>query len=150
MKTYQPSNNELEKKWYLVDAEGRTLGRLASEVAQVLRGKHKPTYSPSVDTGDFVVVVNAGKVAVTGSKMQAKKYYRHSGYRGGITETNLEKLLADKPEEAIKKAVKGMLPSGPLGRAMFKKLKVYGAATHPHAGQKPVPMPKLHSGAIVQ
>ncbi|MCK5237691.1 MAG: 50S ribosomal protein L13, partial [Deltaproteobacteria bacterium] len=137
-----------EKKWYVVDAEGKTLGRLATDVATVLRGKHKPTYTPSMDMGDFVVITSAGKIGVTGDKLAQKKYYRHSGYPGAIKETTLEKLITDKPEEALRKAVKGMLPSGPLGRAMFKKLKVYAEAEHPHIGQKPEPFPSLHKGAV--
>lgn len=137
MKTFRPKVDEIERKWYVVDAEGKTLGRLASRLAVILRGKHKPIFTPGMDTGDFIVVVNAGKVAVTGNKLLDKTYYSHSGYPGGISSITLEKLLEKKPEEALKKAVWGMLPKGTLGRAMFKKLKVYAAADHPHAAQKP-------------
>lgn len=149
MKTFLPKVEDIKnKEWFLVDASDKVLGRIAVDIATVLRGKHKPTYTPHLDAGDFVVVVNADKFAVTGAKMEKKNYYRHSGYMGGLTETNLEKLMKDKPEEAIKQAVKGMLPKGILGRAMVKKLKVYSGSEHPHIGQKPVPMPKLHKGAV--
>jgi large subunit ribosomal protein L13 len=137
MKTFRPKVDEIERKWYVVDAEGKTLGRLASRLAVVLRGKHKPIFTPGMDTGDFIVVVNAGKIHVTGNKLLDKTYYSHSGYPGGISSITLEKLLEKKPEEAIKKAVWGMLPKGTLGRAMFKKLKVYASADHPHAAQEP-------------
>ncbi len=137
MKTFRPKVDEIEKKWFVVDAEGKTLGRLAARLAVVLRGKHKPIYTPGMDTGDFVVVVNAGKVAVTGNKLLDKTYYHHTNYPGGIRSITLEKLMEKKPEEAVKKAVWGMLPKGTLGRAMFKKLKVYPGADHPHAAQKP-------------
>ncbi len=137
MKTFRPKVDEIERKWYVVDAEGKTLGRLASRLAVVLRGKHKPIFTPGMDTGDFIVVVNAGKVAVTGNKLIDKTYYSHSGYPGGIKSITLEKLMEKKPEEAIKKAVWGMLPKGTLGRAMFKKLKVYASADHPHTAQNP-------------
>ena len=137
MKTFRPKVDEIEKKWFVVDAEGKTLGRLAARLAVVLRGKHKAIYTPGMDTGDFVVVVNAGKVAVTGNKLLDKTYYHHTSYPGGIRSITLEKLLEKKPEEAVKKAVWGMLPKGTLGRAMFKKLKVYPGADHPHTAQKP-------------
>ena len=137
MKTYLASPSTVEKKWYVVDATGYTLGRLASEVAKVLRGKNKPVYTPSVDTGDFVIVVNAGKVKVTGKKLDQKIYYKHSDYVGGMKETTLREMLANKPVEVIEHAVKGMLPKGPLGRQMFKKLKVYADANHKHEAQKP-------------
>ncbi len=137
MKTFRPKVDEIEKKWFVVDAEGKTLGRLAARLAVVLRGKHKAIYTPGMDTGDFVVVVNAGKVAVTGNKLLDKTYYHHTNYPGGIRSITLEKLMEKKPEEAVKKAVWGMLPKGTLGRAMFKKLKVYPGADHPHAAQKP-------------
>jgi len=137
MKTFRPKVDEIERKWYVVDAEGKTLGRLASSLAVILRGKHKPIFTPGMDTGDFIVVVNAGKVSVTGNKLLDKTYYHHTNYPGGIRSITLEKLLESKPEEAIKKAVWGMLPKGTLGRAMFKKLKVYPAAEHPHTAQKP-------------
>jgi large subunit ribosomal protein L13 len=140
MKTYQAKKEEVEHQWYLVDAEGRILGRLATELAKILRGKNKPIYTPHVDTGDFVIVVNAGKVALTGKKMKDKIYYHHTGYPGGIREMSAEKLLAKKPTEMIRIAVKGMLPKNSLGRQMFQKLKVYAGAKHPHEAQKPVPL----------
>ncbi len=136
-KTYYPSEGSIEKRWYLVDAEGKTLGRVASRIASILRGKHKPIYTPGMDTGDFVVVVNAEKIRVTGNKLSDKVYYSHSGYPGGLKAITLEKLLAQKPEEAIRKAVWGMLPKGRLGRRMYKKLKVYSGPVHPHSAQKP-------------
>ncbi|HHD12053.1 MAG TPA: 50S ribosomal protein L13 [Deltaproteobacteria bacterium] len=136
-KTYYPSEGSIEKRWYLVDAEGKTLGRVASRIASILRGKHKPIYTPGMDTGDFVVVVNAEKIRVTGKKLSDKVYYSHSGYPGGLKAITLEKLLAQKPEEAIRKAVWGMLPKGRLGRRMYKKLKVYSGPVHPHSAQKP-------------
>lgn len=139
-KTYIPTGDVAAKNWHLVDADGKTLGRLASRIASVLRGKHKATYSPSVDEGDFVIVVNAEKVHTTGNKGAQKQYHSHSGYPGGLTSITLDKLLATKPEEVIKKAVWGMLPKGPLGRQMFKKLKVYQGAAHPHNAQKPTPL----------
>jgi large subunit ribosomal protein L13 len=129
--------HEVEKKWYVVDAEGQTLGRLASEVASILRGKKKPIYTPHVDTGDYVIVINAEKVEVTGKKRKDKIYKRHTGYPGGLRETTFEKLQATKPEEIIRHAVKGMMPKGRLGRQMYKKLKVYAGAEHIHAAQKP-------------
>jgi large subunit ribosomal protein L13 len=140
MKTYQAKKEEVEHQWYLVDAEGRVLGRLASELAKILRGKNKPIYTPHVDTGDFVIVVNAGKVALTGKKMKDKIYYHHTGYPGGIREITAEKLLAKKPTEMIWIAVKGMLPKNSLGRQMIQKLKIYAGAKHPHEAQKPVPL----------
>jgi len=140
MKTYQAKKEEVEHQWYLVDAEGKVLGRLASELAKILRGKNKPIYTPHVDTGDFVIVVNAGKVALTGKKMKDKIYYHHTGYPGGIREMSAEKLLAKKPTEMIRIAVKGMLPKNSLGRQMIQKLKIYAGAKHPHEAQKPVPL----------
>lgn len=128
---------EVRRAWYLVDAEGQTLGRLASELARRLRGKHKPQYTPHVDTGDYMVVVNAEKIRVTGNKLQDKMYYRHTGYVGNLKSTNLENLLQTAPERAIQIAVKGMLPRGPLGRAMFKKLRVYAGPNHEHQAQQP-------------
>lgn len=127
----------IERKWYVVDAEGKTLGRLASEIARVLRGKHKPIFTPHLDTGDYVIVINAEKVKVTGKKLDQKIYYHHSGYVGGMKETTLKKMLADKPERVIELAVKGMLPKGPLGRQMYKKLFVYAGPEHKHEAQKP-------------
>ena len=137
MKSYMASPATIERKWYVVDAEGQTLGRLASQVASVLRGKNKPTYTPSMDTGDYVIVVNADKIKVTGKKLEQKNYYRHSDYVGGMKERTLKELLAKKPEDVINFAVKGMLPKGPLGRQMFKKLHVYAGPEHNHAAQKP-------------
>jgi len=140
MKTYQAKKEEVEHQWYLVDAQGKVLGRLATELAKILRGKNKPIYTPHVDTGDFVIVVNAGKVALTGKKMKDKIYYHHTGYPGGIREMSAEKLLAKKPTEMIRIAVKGMLPKNSLGRQMIQKLKIYAGAKHPHEAQKPVPL----------
>jgi large subunit ribosomal protein L13 len=128
---------EVERKWYVVDADGKNLGRMASQIAAVLRGKNKPTYTPHVDCGDYVIVVNAEKVAVTGKKRQEKIYKRHSGYPGGLKETTLGEMRAKKPEEIILHAVRGMMPKGRLGRQMFKKLKVYAGPEHPHTAQKP-------------
>lgn len=137
MKTYSAKPETVQRDWYVVDASGKTLGRLASEIASRLRGKHKPEYTPHVDTGDYIVVVNAGKVAVTGNKAQAKTYYHHTGFPGGIREITFEKLVVKRPESVLEIAVKGMLPKGVLGRAMFRKLKVYGGSEHPHAAQQP-------------
>ena len=137
MKTYMANPTKIEKKWYVVDAEGCTLGRLASEVAKVLRGKNKPEYTPHVDTGDYVVVINAAKIAVSGKKLDQKIYYNHSDYVGGMRETTLREMMNKKPEKVIELAVKGMLPKGPLGRQMFTKLHVYAGAEHNQAAQKP-------------
>lgn len=137
MKTYTAKTEEVERKWFVVDAEGKTLGRLASEIAQILRGKHKPIYTPHVDCGDYVIVVNADKVHVTGRKLDQKMYYRHSGYPGGLTEISLRRQLETHPDRVITAAVKGMLPKNKLGRRMIKKLKVYAAPTHPHEAQQP-------------
>ena len=137
MKTFMASPATIDRKWYVVDAEGKTLGRLASEVAKVLRGKNKPTFTPHIDTGDYVIVVNAEKIKVTGKKLDQKIYYRHSDYVGGMKEMTLKEKLDKKPESVIELAVKGMLPKGPLGRAMIKKLFVYAGPEHPHAAQKP-------------
>ena len=137
MKTFIASAAAIERKWYVVDAEGKTLGRLASEIARVLRGKHKPIFTPHIDTGDYVIVVNAEKVKVTGKKLNQKIYYHHSGYVGGMKETTLKNMLANKPERVVELAVKGMLPKGPLGRQMYKKLFVYAGPEHKHAAQKP-------------
>ena len=137
MKSHMASPATIERKWYVVDAADQTLGRLASQVASVLRGKNKPTYTPSMDTGDYVIVVNADKVKVTGKKLDQKVYYRHSDYVGGMKETTLKELMAKKPEDVINFAVKGMLPKGPLGRQMIKKLHVYAGPEHNHAAQKP-------------
>lgn len=137
MKTFNATNETASHNWYIVDAAGKTLGRLATEVARRLRGKHKPEYTPHIDTGDFIVIINAGQIKVTGNKSLAKVYYSHSGYPGGIKEITFEKLLAKDPTKVIEIAVKGMLPKNPLGRAMFRKLKVYGGSEHPHAAQQP-------------
>ena len=137
MKSYMASPATIERKWYVVDAADQTLGRLASQVATVLRGKNKPKYTPSMATGDYVIIVNADKIKVTGKKLDQKIYYRHSDYVGGMKETTLKELLAKKPEDVIKFAVKGMLPKGPLGRRMIKKLHVYAGPEHNHAAQKP-------------
>ncbi|MEE3393624.1 MAG: 50S ribosomal protein L13 [Lachnospiraceae bacterium] len=137
MKTYYAKPSEIERKWYVVDATGHTLGRLASEVAKVLRGKNKPIYTPSVDTGDFVIVVNADKIQTTGRKLDQKKYYHHSGYVGGIKEKTLREMMDTKPEKVVYDAVVGMLPGGKLGRQMARKLRVYAGAEHGHEAQKP-------------
>jgi large subunit ribosomal protein L13 len=136
-KTYQATAQDRERDWYVVDAEAKTLGRLATQIAAVLRGKHKPTYTPHVDVGDFVVVVNAEKVAVTGNKREDKLYWRHSGYIGSIRSQSLGDLLERRPEEVIRRAVKGMLPRNPLGRQQLRKLRVYAGPDHPHQAQKP-------------
>lgn len=137
MKTYLAPVNEIERKWYVVDAEDKILGRLATEIASRLRGKHKPTFSPFMDNGDFIIVTNAEKVQLTGSKWDDKKYYRHTGYMGGIKETTAKELLEKHPTDLVMKAVKGMLPKNKLGRAQLKKLKVYTGADHPHKAQQP-------------
>ncbi len=137
MKSYMASPATIERKWYVVDATGHTLGRLSSEIAAVLRGKNKPTFTPHIDTGDYVIVVNADKIKVTGKKMEQKIYYNHSDYPGGMRETTLAEMMAKKPTEVIRLAVKGMLPKGPLGRSMITKLHVYAGPEHAHAAQKP-------------
>ncbi len=137
MKTYMASPEQIERKWFVVDAEGCTLGRLSSEIATVLRGKNKPQYTPHIDTGDYVIVVNADKIQVTGKKMDQKIYYNHSDYVGGMRETTLKEMMAKKPEKVIELAVKGMLPKGPLGRQMHKKLFVYAGPEHTQQAQKP-------------
>ncbi|MEC9247441.1 MAG: 50S ribosomal protein L13 [Pseudomonadota bacterium] len=137
MKTFSVTPSDIKRDWYLVDATDKILGRLASEIAKRLRGKHKPEYTPHADTGDYIVVVNAENIKVSGNKLKDKVYYRHSGYPGGLKSTNLEDLLAKSPTAAIEYAVKGMLPKGPLGRAMFKKLKVYSGPNHKHSAQQP-------------
>ena len=137
MKTYVPSAASIERKWYVVAAEGMTLGRLASEVAKILRGKNKAIFTPHLDTGDYVIVVNADKIKVTGKKLDQKIYYSHSAYVGGMKTTTLKEMLAKKPERVVELAVKGMLPKGPLGRQMYKKLFVYAGPEHKHAAQKP-------------
>ena len=137
MKTYTARAEDIEQEWFLVNAEGKTLGRLASEIAQVLRGKHKPIYTPHLDCGDFVIVVNAEKVRVTGRKLDQKMYYRHSGYPGGIKSISLRNQLQQHPERVLQAAVRGMLPRNRLGRKMLKKLKVYAGNSHPHQAQQP-------------
>lgn len=140
MATYNATNESVQRAWYLVDANNRVLGRLATEIARRLRGKHKAIYTPHVDTGDFIVVVNAEKVKVTGKKATDKIYHHSSGYVGGLKSTSFEKLVADHPTRALEKAVKGMLPKGPLGRNMFRKLKIYAGSEHPHIAQNPQPL----------
>ncbi|MDR1124464.1 MAG: 50S ribosomal protein L13 [Deltaproteobacteria bacterium] len=137
MKTFSPTPADIKREWYVVDAENKILGRLASQIAHRLRGKHKPEFAPHMDNGDFIVVVNCEKIAVTGKKMSDKMYYRHTGYPGGLKETALDKMLASKPEFVLMNAVRGMLPKNRLGRAMLKKLKVYAGTEHPHTAQQP-------------
>lgn len=137
MKTFVPKTADINRKWYVVDAEGLVLGRLASQVANILRGKNKPIYTPNVDTGDYVIIVNADKVVLTGKKLDQKIYYHHSGYAGGLKETKYRKLMAEKPELAVRHAIVGMLPKGPLGRQMAKKLKIFAGPEHDHAAQQP-------------
>ncbi|MBR1710383.1 MAG: 50S ribosomal protein L13 [Clostridia bacterium] len=137
MKTFMANANTVERKWYVVDADGMTLGRLASQVAAILRGKNKPTFTPNCDTGDHVIIVNASKVVLSGKKLDQKYYYHHSGYPGGLKEVPYRKLMAEKPEFAVKHAIVGMLPKGPLGRQMAKKLRVYAGPEHEHEAQKP-------------
>ncbi len=137
MKTFSAKPETVKRDWYVVDADGKTLGRMATEIARRLRGKHKPEYTPHVDTGDYIVVINAEKVKVTGNKTSDKMYYRHTGFPGGIKEISFEKLIDKKPEMVIEKAVKGMLPKNPLGRAMYRKLKVYAGPEHQHTAQQP-------------
>jgi large subunit ribosomal protein L13 len=139
-KTYSPKAKEITRAWYVIDAEGAVLGRLASEVAKILRGKHKPTYAPHLDTGDHVVVVNAAKIRLTGGKELKKVYYRHSGYPGGIKEVSFERMMADRPERVVEKAVRGMLPKTRLGRQMGGKLRVYKGPEHEQSSQKPIPL----------
>ncbi|MBQ1925361.1 MAG: 50S ribosomal protein L13 [Proteobacteria bacterium] len=139
MKTYSAKPGEVEQGWYIVDLEGQHLGRAAAAVASILRGKHRPQYTPHVDTGEFVIVVNVDKLVLTGKKLNDKKYYHHTGYVGGIKEITADKLMATKPEEVFKTAVKGMLPKNSLGRTMLSKLKIYRGTEHPHAAQQPKP-----------
>jgi large subunit ribosomal protein L13 len=141
MKTFSATKADIQRRWYLIDADGKVLGRVASQIAILLRGKHKPIYTPHMDTGDHVIVVNASKIRLTGNKRADKFYARHSGYPGGFKSIVADKLLAQKPERVIEIAVKGMLPKNKLGRAMFKKLKVYGGVTHPHQAQNPELLP---------
>lgn len=137
--TYMAKPQDVDQKWYVVDAAGKTLGRLATEVATLLRGKHKPTYTPHIDTGDFVIVINSSQITLTGKKLEQKRYYRHSGYPGGLKSVTAGDLRASRPERMIELAVKGMLPKGPLGRSQLKKLKVYAGSEHPHQAQQPIP-----------
>jgi large subunit ribosomal protein L13 len=141
MRTYTPSANDIERAWFVVDAEGETLGRLATRIAHVLRGKHKPTYTPNLDVGDYVIVVNADKIEMQGRRAEQKLYHRHSGYPGGIKAVPFLSMMEKKPTEVVERAVKGMLPSSKLGRAMSTKLKVYAGPEHPHAAQQPQPLP---------
>ena len=138
MKTYTATPSTIKRDWYVLDANDQVLGRLATEVARRLRGKHKPEFTPHMDTGDYIVIVNAEKIRVTGNKAKDKMYYSHSGYIGGLKTTNFEKLIVKAPETVIERAVKGMLPKGPLGRAMFRKLKVFAGPSHPHVAQQPI------------
>lgn len=147
MRTYSPSATEIERAWYVVDAEGLTLGRMASEVARVLRGKHKPTFTPHLDIGDHVIVINADKVVLTSNKAETKRVYRHSGYPGGIRSASYAELLATKPEEAVRRTIRGMLPKNRLGRQMLRKLKVYAGPQHPHSAQRPQPLVIDHARA---
>ena len=140
MKTFSAKPAEVKRDWYIIDADGKTLGRLCTEVARRLRGKHKPEYTPHVDTGDYIVIVNAEKIRVTGNKIEDKRYFRHSGYPGGISETTFGKMQEKFPGRALEIAVKGMLPKGPLGYAMLKKLKIYAGESHPHSAQHPKPL----------
>ena len=140
MKTYAPKASEIERDWYLVDAEGMTLGRMATEVARVLRGKHKPTFAPHLDTGDHVIIVNADKVVLTSDKAQRKQVYRHSGYPGGLKSESYADLLKRRPADAVRQSIVGMLPKNRLGRQQARKLKIYAGETHPHAAQKPTPL----------
>lgn len=147
MRTYSPKPSEIERAWHVVDADGLVLGRLATTVASVLRGKHKPTFAPHLDTGDHVIVVNAARIVLTANKAEEKQAYRHSGYPGSLKATSYAELLATKPEEVIRRAVKGMLPKGTLGRQMLQKLKVYAGPEHPHAAQTPRPLAVVNAGA---
>jgi large subunit ribosomal protein L13 len=146
IKTYTPRASEIDRRWFVVDADGQTLGRLATRVARLLAGKHKPTYATHIDTGDHVIVVNAGKIRVTGDKLQSKQYARHSGFPGGFRQESLAHLLERRPEEVIRRAVKGMLPSNTLGTQQLRKLKVYAGSDHPHEAQRPEPEPTPAGG----
>ncbi len=140
VKTESARNEDVTRTWYVVDATDQTLGRMASEIARILRGKHKPSFTPHVDVGDFVIVINAEKIHVTGNRLNDKMYYRHSGYPGGLRSASLKEMLAKKPEFVTREAIRGMLPKGPLGRQMLKKLKVYAGPEHPHEAQQPEPL----------
>ncbi|AFM23136.1 50S ribosomal protein L13 [Desulfomonile tiedjei] len=137
MKTWTPKKGEVEKKWFVIDAKDKVLGRVAAETARILRGKHKPTFAPHMDTGDFVIIVNAAQVRLTGKKLSQKTYYTHSGYPGGIKATKAEKMLKEKPDRVLRHAVRGMLPKNTIGRAQLTKLKIYAEGTHPHIAQQP-------------
>ena len=145
MRTYTPKSNDIQRAWHVVDADGLVLGRLATEVARILRGKHKPTFAPNVDVGDHVIVVNAAKIVLTADKLEKKLAYRHSGYPGGLKHQTYGDLMAKKPEEVVRKAVRGMLPKTTLGRQMLKKLKIYPGPEHPHAAQSPQPLAIEHA-----
>ncbi|MCU1352635.1 MAG: rplM [Acidimicrobiales bacterium] len=145
MPTYTPKASEIDRTWYVIDAEGLVLGRLATEVARILRGKHKPTYAAHIDTGDHVVIINADKIVLTADKAEKKMVYRHSGYPGGIREQTYADLLAKKPEEAVRRTIRGMIPKTRLGRAQIKKLKIYAAPTHPHGAQQPQALELAHA-----
>jgi large subunit ribosomal protein L13 len=147
MRTYSPKASEVTRAWHVIDAEGMVLGRLCTEAARVLRGKHKPTFAPHLDTGDHVIVVNASKVVLSAGKAEREKVYRFSGYPGGLKAESYADLLARRPEEAIRRSIRGMLPKGPLGRQMLKKLKVYAGPEHPHAAQQPAPLDLSHAKA---
>ena len=149
MPTYTPKASEIERTWYVVDAEGLTLGRMATEVARILRGKHKPTFAPHIDTGDHVIIINADKVVLSPGKAEAKKVYRHSGYPGGIRSRTYAQMLDTRPQEAVRRTIRGMIPKNRLGRAQLSKLKVYAGPTHPHAAQKPQPLEIDHAKARV-
>jgi large subunit ribosomal protein L13 len=146
MRTYVPKKGEVEQRWYIADATGQTLGRLASDIARVLRGKHKPTYTPNDDVGDYVIVINAGKLSFSGKQLSDKLYYRHSGYPGGLRKETLEQVLARHPERVLETAVRGMLPHNRLGEAMYRKLKVYPGPNHPHRAQAPLDLGKAFEG----
>ena len=149
MPTYTPKASEIERTWYVVDAEGLTLGRMATEVARILRGKHKPTFAPHIDTGDHVIIINADKVVLSPGKAESKKVYRHSGYPGGIRSRTYAQMLDSRPQEAVRRTIRGMIPKNRLGRAQLSKLKVYAGPTHPHAAQKPQPLEIDHAKARV-
>ena len=148
MRTYSPKASDIQRAWHVVDADGLVLGRMASEIARILRGKHKPVFAPNVDTGDHVIVVNAAKTVLTSDKGDKQIIYRHSGYPGGLKQRTYGELLATKPEEGVRRAVRGMLPKGPLGRRMLKKLKIYAGPTHPHDAQRPTPLSIEHARHI--
>ena len=149
MRTYSPKASEIQRAWHVIDAEGLVLGRLCTETARILRGKHKPTFAPHLDTGDHVIIINADKIVLTSGKADKAMVYRYSGYPGGLKSESYAHLLERKPADAIRQSVRGMLPKGPLGRQMIKKLKVYGGPTHPHGAQKPQPLPIPHAKATV-